>query len=223
MQDLNRIIDGLGRSGVLSGLAGGVAGGALTGLVTGKRGRKLGKKALKVGALAAVGGLAWTAYQRYRAGGANPAHGAVAPRAFSNLSQERFDAVVDQQGDSSGPLLLIRAMIAAAYADGHIDAGERQRIFERVAALPLDSDDKAILFDELHNPLDIDGLARLVPDGETAVEVYASSLLAVDASQRQATWYLAQLARKLGIPPSLVDAVHEEAGAGASSSFNSAA
>jgi len=209
MKDLNRIIDGLGRSGVLSGLAGGVTGGALTGMLTSKRGRKIGKKALKDGALAAVGGLAWTAYQRYRAGTPGPA---AAPAGFSNLSRDRFDVIADQRRDTTGPLLLIRAMIAAAHADGHIDAGERQRIFERVDALPLSGEDKAMLFDELRNPLDLDALVRLVPDGETAVEVYASSLLAVDASQRQAAWYLAELARRLAIPQQLVDAVHQEAG-----------
>lgn len=37
----------------------------VTSMLISKKGRKVGKSALKVGALAAVGGLAWKAYQQY--------------------------------------------------------------------------------------------------------------------------------------------------------------
>jgi hypothetical protein len=51
MTDLNRIVDGLMKSGVLGGLAGGVAGGALAGMFGGKGAKKLGKTALQAPAL----------------------------------------------------------------------------------------------------------------------------------------------------------------------------
>ena len=41
MVDLDRVINGLARSGLASGLAGGLAGGALTGALTSKRGRNV--------------------------------------------------------------------------------------------------------------------------------------------------------------------------------------
>jgi len=65
--DLSKLVNGLSKSGALSGFMGGVAGGGLTSMIATKKGRKVGKKALKVGALAAVGGLAWKAYQNYSA------------------------------------------------------------------------------------------------------------------------------------------------------------
>jgi len=178
-------------------------------------GRELTGSALKLGAAAAVGGLAYTAWKNYKEGRQIEQAGAPGqqgqPEVLPPPQGSEFDIEGEGQ-DGEFALALVRAMIAAAHADGHIDAGERQRIFERVDALPLSGEDKAMLFDELRNPLDLDALVRLVPDGETAVEVYASSLLAVDASQRQAAWYLAELARRLAIPQQLVDAVHQEAG-----------
>jgi uncharacterized membrane protein YebE (DUF533 family) len=65
--DLKKMIGGLTSSGALSGFMGGVAGGGLTSMIASKKGRKVGGSVLKVGALAAVGGLAWKAYQNYSA------------------------------------------------------------------------------------------------------------------------------------------------------------
>lgn len=209
MKDLNRIIESLGSSGVLSGLAGGMAGGVLSGALMSKGGRKLGKTALKVGALAAVGGIAWKAYQHYQ-GKTAPQAETAAP-ALTGLTSERFIAAAEDRPDNPGPLLLLRAMIAAAHADGHIDAAERQRIFERVEELELDSDAKAMLFDELQSPLNPSALAALIPDQETAVEVYVSSVLAIDTSQPMSRHYLEGLASRLQLPAELVQAVHVEA------------
>ncbi|MEQ8858509.1 MAG: tellurite resistance TerB family protein [Pseudomonadales bacterium] len=207
MKDLNRIVESLGSSGLLSGLAGGLAGGALTGALTSKKGRKLGKTALKVGALAAVSGLAWKAYQNYQR---TSAAGAGAGGAEA-LTEGRFAAVAADANGNPGPLLLLRAMITAAHADGHIDADERQRIFDRVAELHLDSSDKALLFDELREPLSVDALVAEVPDQETAIEVYVSSALAVDPRQPSSQSYLRRLATRLGLPRGIVEAVHQEA------------
>lgn len=65
--DLKKMMGGLSKSGALSGFMGGVAGGGLTSMIASKKGRKVGKSALKIGGLAAVGGLAWKAYQSYSA------------------------------------------------------------------------------------------------------------------------------------------------------------
>jgi uncharacterized membrane protein YebE (DUF533 family) len=59
--NLNNLLSGLATSGVASGLAGGLAGGALMS----KHGRKYASTALKVGGIAAIGGFAWSAYQKY--------------------------------------------------------------------------------------------------------------------------------------------------------------
>jgi len=199
MTDLNRIVDGLMKSGVLGGLAGGVAGGALAGVLGGKGAKKLGKTALQAGALAAIGGVAWKAYQAYTS------------RPQENAPQPVQQAPLALPAPATHDLLMVRAMIAAAHADGHIDAKEQTRIFEQVDRMGLADDDKATLFDELRRPLGLRELVELTPDSEAGAEVYAASLFALDSGQPISQRYLAELAQRLELPAELVSAVHAEA------------
>ncbi len=235
MVDLNKLINGLSKSGAVSGFAGGLAGTAVAGALSGKKGKKMAKSALKVGALAAVGGLAYTAYKRYREGdaanaGASAGTGAagrpigrhipytdstVAPAAnnrWDGIGVERFESVVADTGsNSAGGLLLVRAMIAAASADGHMDSQERERIFSEAQRLELNPQEKAALFDELREPLSIHQLVSRVPNPETAIEVYAASLVAIDETRPEARDYLRLLADALELPAALVASMHAQA------------
>ncbi len=245
MVDLNNVVQGLSKSGAVSGFAAGLAGTALAGALTGKKGKKVAKSAVKVGALAAVGGLAYTAWQRYRsqppaaAGGIsrpspvsgaplvdpNPVEHHAHPTAASvddfnggasrwdRLDRRRFEAAIDERGAESGGLLLVRAMIAAAFADGHMNSDEQDRIFAEARRLALTPEEKATLFDELRQPLSPDALARQVPDPETALEVYAASLVAVDETRPEAHAYLRRLAATLELPEPLVVSLHAQADA----------
>ncbi len=216
--DLNRVIQGLASSGAVSGFAGGLAGSALVGAVSGKKGKKMAKGALKVGALAAVGGLAYTAYQRYRqnspaltpAGEAQP--GAALPAnnsSWGNITEQRFAAVTETP-DGAGSILLLRAMIAAAASDGHMDPDEQNRVFDEAEKLNLSQQDKARLFDELRNPRDLQQIVAEVANPETAVEVYAASLIAIDEQRPEGQAYLRSLAMALELPEELVTSVHEQ-------------
>ena len=225
MADLNKLVSSLSSGGVVSGLAGGLAGTALAGALTGKKGRKLAGSALKVGAVAAVGGLAYTAYKRYRnnsagagqesavAAGSGPT--AELPRApveqrWGDIDADRFAAVLEDNRGAGG-LLLLRAMIAAAYSDGHIDSDEQERIFTEVERMRLTSGEKALLFDELRNPLGMRELTRAVPSQEAAVEVYAASLVAIDETTSDGQLYLRALASALSLPNELVVSLYEQA------------
>lgn len=234
MKNFNSIISGLSKSGLLSGFAGGVAGGALTGALTSKKGSKMGKSALKLGALAAVGGVAWKAYQVYSQKNAqqgaqtasqpmNAANQPVAQSQYipsqpkqnltyspSTLSQRQFEQVIEDEQNESGQMLLLRAMITAANADGHIDENERQRIYEQVDNLELSVEDKAGLFDELRRPLSMEQLMAAVPNSETAVEVYAASVMAIDEQQPASQDYLNRLSASMLIPKELVSAIHQQ-------------
>ncbi len=238
MKDFNKIISGLSSSGLLSGLAGGVAGGALSSAVMSKKGRKMGKSALKLGALAAVGGVAWKAYQSYSQKNAQtvqpqghqqpqyssqpvPTSSTYTPSqpapnltySPATLTQNQFEKVVADENNESGQMIILRAMITAANTDGHIDENERQRIYDQVDNLELSMQDKAGLFDELRHPMSLEQQVAAVPNFETAVEVYAASVLAIDEQQAQSQHYLNRLATSMMIPRELVDAVHHEASA----------
>ncbi len=210
--NLNNLVQGLSKSGAVSGFAGGLAGSALVGAVSGKKGRKMAKGALKVGALAAVGGLAYTAYQQYRqnnAGGQASGSAAATVAAAPAITQERFDAVVENE--QSGGLLIVRAMIAAAASDGHLDAEEQQRVFAEVENLDLTREEKATLFDELRSPLGLSDIVAQVSEPEVAVEVYAASLIAIDETRSEAQAYLGSLALALELPQDLVQSIHQQA------------
>ena len=211
MVDFNKILSGLTQSGVTAGLAGGLAGGALTGALASKKGRKTAAKLLKIGGVAAIGGLAWNAYRNYQAnqqGGAEP----TTQAAWQNLPQQGFDVEsVDAQFAGGNSLLIIRAMITAAMSDGHIDSSEQMRIFEHADKLPLSNEDKGLLFDELRQPRSVQDIVSAAHEPAIAVEVYAASLLAIDELTFEGQTYLKRLAGLLRLPPELVQAVHDEA------------
>ena len=217
--DLNKIVQGLSSSGAVSGFAGGLAGSALVGAISGKKGKKMAKGALKVGALAAVGGLAYTAYQRYRqnapTSGGPGQTGTVQPAdngQWRGISEQRFEAVTHNP-EGSGSMLLLRAMIAAAASDGHMDSDEQNRVFAEADKLNLSQQEKAALFDELRNPLDLQQIVAQVGNPETAVEVYAASLIAIDEHRPEGQAYLRSLAMALELPAELVESVHEQVAA----------
>jgi uncharacterized membrane protein YebE (DUF533 family) len=89
-------------------LAGGLLVGGLAGALTGKTGKKIASSALKLGGAAAVAGLAYTAYQRYRAsqpqmtlpGGASttqhmPRHSSYEAQPAQRTTAHRVEDIVD--------------------------------------------------------------------------------------------------------------------------------
>ena len=213
MVDFNKVLSGLTQSSVAAGLAGGLAGGALSGALTSKKGRKTAANLLKLGGVAAIGGLAWNAYRNYQQqNGARDVPQTQA--AWQDLPEQGFDVEkVDARHAGGNSLLIIRAMVTAAMSDGHIDSAEHMRIFEHAEQLPLSSEDKATLFDELRNPQPVTAIVAGAHDPAIAVEVYAASLLAIDELTYEGQTYLRRLADLLKLPPQLVDAVHAEANA----------
>ncbi|MEO1247254.1 MAG: tellurite resistance TerB family protein [Pseudomonadota bacterium] len=211
MVDFNKVLSGLTQSGVAAGLAGGVAGGALTSALTSKKGRKTATSLLKLGGVAAIGGLAWNAYRNYQDRQGQQAT-TQTQAAWQNLPRQGFDVEhVDARYAGGNSLLIIRAMITAAMSDGHIDSAEHMRIFEHAEQLPLSNEDKAALFDELRQPRPVTEIVAGAHEPAIAVEVYAASLLAIDELTYEGQTYLKRLAGLLKLPPQLVDAVHAEA------------
>lgn len=192
----------------LSSQGGGLALGGLAGLLLGsKTGRKVGKTALTYGSLALVAGLAYKAYQGYRAnqdGAPRPSMPADDPALLQAPAGTAFDPARAEGGENAFAVTLLGAMIAAAKADGHIDADEQRRIFDKIAEAGLDAEAKAFLMDELRAPLDIDRVVAGARTPEQALEVYAASRLAIEPDLPAEKAYLDMLAARLGIEPALV-------------------
>ena len=212
--ELARGFSGRGLGGILGGIGGGALAGGLAGILLGsKQGRKLAGSALTMGGLAVVGALAYQAYKNWQAGknpaGTPPTSGVpmLPPPADTPFNPSRES---DQQTISRN---LLRAMIGAAKADGHIDAEEQVKIFAEIDKLRLDADDKAFVMEELRAPLDVDAIARAARTPEEAAEIYTASLLAVDVDNAAEHGYLALLAARLGLDERLVEHLHATVGA----------
>jgi len=225
--NFNKMLASLSRSSMLKGsgsdlLKGGAAASIASALLSKGSGRsikKSGKSAAKMGALAVVGGMAWKAYKSYsekqaqdrafnQGNYAYEGDDLKASPSFdyspSNMQEERFDEVVEAS-NSQGQMLLLRAMVAAAHADGHIDSTERMKIFDQVESMDLSTEDKASLFDEMRSPRTIEQITQDVPNAEAASEVYAASAMAIDMNAIDSRVYLNKLAAMLCIPTQLQD------------------
>jgi uncharacterized membrane protein YebE (DUF533 family) len=192
--------------------AGGVAGGLAGILLGGKTTKKMAKGAVKLGGTAALAGLAYKAYQSWQASQQKPSAETPQPMKDITPRPEGTPFLPAAQAERDGmSLAILRAMIAAAKADGHIDAQEHQRIFGKLDELELSTEDKAFIIDELRKPLDIDAVVAAAATPELAVEIYAASLLAIDPDDPAEQAYLAMLASRLRLEPGLKAAVEKEA------------
>lgn len=206
MFDAKRLLDQFVGSGAAGGFAGGLAGGVLANLLSGKKASKIAGNALKLGGMAVVGGLAYKAWQNYQQKGSAMPQGGVDLPPEDGAFLPRQD---DQAGAQALSILLARSMIMAAKADGQIDTQESQAIMNQINELSLPTDDKAFLFEEYGKPLDINGLAQSVDSPEHAAEVYAASVLMLEAPTPPEKIYLDTLAGALKLEPGLVQQIQQ--------------
>lgn len=179
---------------VLMGAGGGAAATAALGMLLGnKRHKKMAGKALTYGGLAALGVLAYKAYgnwqqQQGNVGASHP------PQTVDRLPEP----LVEQHSQA-----ILRALIGAAKADGHIDAKERQLIDGEIAKLTSDPQLQRWFDAEMNKPLDPLEIAAYATTPELAAEMYLASVLMVDEESFMERTYLAELARQLRLDPAL--------------------
>lgn len=184
-----------------------LAAGALVAVLLGTgTGRKVTGSALKIGGLAAVAGLAYKAYQNYQQGNKPDAAGKE-PELLPPPADTGFHPADAPQGEHEFALTLVRAMIAAANADGHIDDAERKKIADKLALSGLNSEVEEFLNAEIARPLSIDDLVQLAETDAQKLELYTMSRLTIDPDSRVERGYLDMLAGRLKLPDDLIDHV----------------
>ena len=169
---------------------GALAGGAL-GLLLGKN--KSTRKLATYGGLAAVGVMAYKAYGDYKQQQAGTA---------AQVEPQTVDRLPPPQAELHSQAIL-KALIAASKADGHIDARERQVIEGEFTRLNQDVELQQWLHAELEKPLDPAEVARAATTQEMASEMYLASLLAADEQSFMERAYLDELARQLKLDDAL--------------------
>lgn len=180
--------------------AGAAAGGVLGLLLGSKRGRSMGGTALKYGSIAALGAVAFKAYshwqeqqQRQQAQQAPQA----APATPTNPS------LLTAPADEDISRALLKAMIAAAKSDGHLDEREQSLIHAELDRQQASEQDRRWMQEELRRPLDPAEVARAATTPELAAEMYLASLLMADDTSFMERAYLDELARQLKLAPGL--------------------
>ncbi|WP_026620706.1 uncharacterized membrane protein YebE (DUF533 family) [Ensifer sp. WSM1721] len=183
-----------------------LATGAITAVLLGtKSGRKLAGNAAVLGGLAAIAGLGYQAYKNYQAGQAPAAEPASKPLAELPPPPANSGFTAPHALSEDFALVLVRAMIAAARADGHIDEAERRHIMDKLSVSGLSADAAAFLEAELSNPIDLDAIVAAAKTEEERVELYTASRLAIEPESRAERGYLDLLAGRLGLADALVD------------------
>jgi len=183
-----------------------LAAGAIAAVLLGTgAGRQITGSAIKLGGLAAIGGLAYKAYQNYTNGQSPEASAEKQPELLPPPADTAFHPSQMPQGEAEFALVLIRAMIAAAKADGHIDDEERKRIGDKLALSGIGSEAEQFLNDELAKPANMDELVAAAKTDAQKVELYTASRLAITSDTRAERGYLDLLAGRLNLPDTLVD------------------
>ena len=220
MADLQRLLGGMLASGMGGRSRRGPAFAASPFL--GSRSSGLGgfRKTAGLGALAYLGYKAYQEYQKNNPGAAGGGTAATTSGGAGTASQgsgpslgERLGSLLGMGGtsqpeaqpepatlDDAHAILLIRAMIAAANADGEITPDERQQITSRLDQAGAGPDERAVLERELASPRSADQIIGEVHDQETAEEVYLASRIAMNPDTPAEKAYLDFLAARLQIP-----------------------
>ncbi|MGP9822150.1 tellurite resistance TerB family protein [Salinarimonas sp. NSM] len=114
--------------------------------------------------------------------------------------------------DADEALFLVRTMIAAASADGVVDASERARLHTAMREAGIDSDDRSFLDEEIAWPRDIEEIADAVSTPEQAARTYAAARLVIEPDTMQERAFLRLLAERMDLKPDEVAAIEARAG-----------
>lgn len=191
-----------GLGGIASSIGGSaLASTALSMLLGGRKRSKMSGKLFTYGGLGALGVVAYQAYSKWQ-----QQNRTTAPQG----EPRTVDRVPEAQAEEHSHAIL-RAVIGAAKADGHIDDRERQLIDEEIAKLAGDTELVRWFNQELHRPLDPADIARAASTPEIAAEMYLASRLVIDDENFMERTYLEELARQLKLDAGLKAQLDAEA------------
>ena len=179
-----------GLGGLLGGLlgGGGLGGGALGGGTQSRSG------GTNYAALASLGMMAFQAYQAWQRSQAS-----AAPQQAPQTADLLAGPQVEEHSHA-----VLRALIAAAKADGRIDDSEKHLISSEIGRHTDDPNLQQWLDAEVAKPLDAREVAQAANnDPAMAAEMYIASVMLVDDQQDAERNYLDELAAALQIDPEL--------------------
>lgn len=121
--------------------------------------------------------------------------GAQSDNPFADYNAQQAPAMLS---NDTGKLVL-KAMVFAARADGHIDPSEQEVILSTAKNVTNDPNFNQLIRDYLNEPLDPKSLAAQVSSREQALDLYRLSAAAIVADNQAEQNYLNALASALGL------------------------
>lgn len=207
-----------GKQEIVGGKGGGLNCGTLLGIggLAAILGAVMPRSFTRGAALMGLGAVAYNFYQKWSKGGeqqeasqqqydmgqygAGQPAGQYGERRVSG-GHHQFGDAAEQTVNPQDPtaVLMLRAMIYAARADGHIDEQERSRIMKLAEQFLPGADTQALLNSFMSEPLNIDALVSECRAPEQKEDLYRLSCLVVDIDHFMERGYLDALAQGLGI------------------------
>ena len=189
--------------------------GALAGAILGGQKGNTMRGAVGGAGLAVLGAMALDALARREERGTTTGGGGTAAAVPTRQPDPEAAIPSDEAGQERLANLLMRAMLSAAKADGHIDGKEMERILGKLEEQGTDPAARDFVLAEMRRPPDVQGLAAEARTPEVAAQVYAASLLAIEVDTQAERDYLKRLADVLGLDAATVGRLHESLGASA--------
>jgi uncharacterized membrane protein YebE (DUF533 family) len=106
-------------------------------------------------------------------------------------------------------LLMVRAMIAAAKADGRVDAAERSAIAAQLDAAGLTAEERDFVLADFDRPLTPEALAKEARDPMLRARLYAAAFAAAGEVTAEERAWLDALARALKLDKAAAKAIEE--------------
>ena len=150
-------------------------------------GAVLPKDVVKTAAVVGAGAIAWNFYKKWSA----------------NKEQQAAEIPAAQEAlppaEDPAAMLMLRAMVYAARADGHIDAAEQERIGKLTQQFLLGRNSQAIVDELVREPLNLELLASQMQSQEQREDLYRLSCLVLDIDHFMERGYLDALVGALAI------------------------
>ncbi len=236
MLDAKNLLANIDSNGLVGKMLGGMAtknfaaglltGGVATSLLGG--GKDTVETVAKVGGLALLGTLAYKAfgnYQQQKAAGGNASVVDAVKTSATGMATQASGIIAGllagnppsvttlppaSTANTDLPLAIIRAMIAAAKADGHMDAAESSKIIGQLESAGVGTQEKALLMQEMANTQDVDIIAAAAKTPQESAQIYLAALLVCDSQCAKEQEYLVSLANALKLEPAFTHSLQQE-------------
>lgn len=172
-------------------VAAGAGGLLLLGILGSKGGRRLIGDIAQTGAVAGLGALAYKAWME-RHGKKVDQQSIVRDAAASGFP-------IDPASDPDFALAVVRAMLAAAYADGVLDAHEQRIVDSASTKADLSEEDRRVLKNEIPEEETLKLIASAAKTPHHAAELYAAAVISAGDLNDREFAFLARLADRLGL------------------------